>query len=59
MADEEYKKLVREILESGKNRSDRTGTGTISVFGGKMVFDLSVGFPLLTVTRVFFRGVVD
>jgi thymidylate synthase len=59
MADEEYKKLVKEILGNRKIRPDRTGTGTISMFGGKMIFDLAIGFPLLTVKRVFFRGVVE
>lgn len=51
-----YEDLVRKILTEGTLKSDRTGTGTISLFGQQMRFDLAQGFPLLTTKRVFFRG---
>ncbi|MCI1936020.1 MAG: thymidylate synthase [Bifidobacteriaceae bacterium] len=51
-----YEDLVRKILREGTLKSDRTGTGTISLFGQQMRFDLSKGFPLLTTKRVFFKG---
>lgn len=51
-----YEDLVRKILREGTLKSDRTGTGTISLFGQQMRFDLSEGFPLLTTKRVFFKG---
>lgn len=49
-----YLDLCRHVLEHGEDRSDRTGTGTRSVFGYQMRFDLSEGFPLLTTKRVHF-----
>ena len=51
-----YEDLVRRILTEGTLKSDRTGTGTISLFGQQMRFDLSESFPLLTTKRVFFKG---
>lgn len=53
-----YLELLRDILETGTNKSDRTGTGTRSVFGRQIRFDLSQGFPLLTTKKVFLRGVI-
>ena len=53
-----YLDLLREVLESGDERSDRTGVGTRGVFGRQMRFDLGRGFPLLTTKRVHFRSVV-
>ena len=53
-----YLDLLREVLESGVERADRTGVGTRGVFGRQMRFDLSRGFPLLTTKRVHFRSVV-
>lgn len=53
-----YEDLLRKILMEGALKNDRTGTGTISLFGQQMRFDLSKGFPLLTTKRVFFKGVV-
>jgi thymidylate synthase len=54
----QYLDLLRLLLEKGVDRDDRTGTGTLSVFGHQMRFDLSAGFPLLTTKRIFFRGCV-
>ncbi|AKV55569.1 thymidylate synthase [Bifidobacterium actinocoloniiforme DSM 22766] len=51
-----YEDLVRKILREGHLKSDRTGTGTISLFGQQMRFDLSSSFPLLTTKTVFFKG---
>ncbi|TCD54067.1 thymidylate synthase [Alloscardovia theropitheci] len=52
-----YEDTVRDILLNGTLKSDRTGTGTVSVFGRQMRFDLSESFPLLTTKRVFFKGI--
>lgn len=52
-----YEDLLCKILMEGNPKSDRTGTGTISLFGQQMRFDLSEGFPLLTTKRVFFKGI--
>lgn len=53
-----YLDLARKIMKEGVDRSDRTGTGTRSIFGTQMRFDLSEGFPLLTTKKVFFKGVL-
>ena len=58
-ADKQYFDLMRDVLENGKNKEDRTGTGTLSVFGRQMRFNLKEGFPLLTTKKVFWRGVVE
>lgn len=52
-----YEDLVRKIIMEGTLKSDRTGTGTISLFGQQMRFDLSESFPLLTTKSVWFKGV--
>ena len=52
-----YEDLLRDVLEHGTYKSDRTGTGTISVFGRQMRFDLSKSFPLITTKRVHFKSV--
>lgn len=52
-----YEDLAREILMTGSLKSDRTGTGTISLFGKQMRFDLSRSFPLITTKSVWFKGV--
>ncbi len=54
----QYLDLLRNIIEHGSQRGDRTGTGTHSIFGAQLRFDLGAGFPLATTRKVFFRGVV-
>ncbi len=52
-----YEDLLRDVLAHGTHKSDRTGTGTTSVFGRQVRFDLSQGFPLITTKRVHFKSV--
>ena len=54
----QYKYLIEEVLNNGYNSEDRTGTGTKSVFGTQVKFDLSKGFPLLTLKNTFWKGIV-
>jgi thymidylate synthase len=54
----QYLDLIRFILENGERREDRTGTGTISIFGLQSKYDLREGFPLLTTKKVLFASVL-
>jgi thymidylate synthase len=53
-----YLDLVRDILDHGTRKSDRTGTGTLSVFGRQLRFDLGAGFPLLTTKKLHLRSIL-
>ncbi|MBB5833221.1 thymidylate synthase [Brachybacterium aquaticum] len=53
-----YEDLLREVMETGHAKGDRTGTGTRSLFGKQIRFDLSQGFPLITTKRVHIRSLV-
>jgi thymidylate synthase len=57
LVDDQYERLLRHVLDNGTAKTDRTGTGTSSVFGHQMRYDLSRGFPLITTKRVHFRSV--
>ena len=55
---QQYHAFLRHILDHGHRKEDRTGTGTLSLFGHQMRFDLQAGFPLVTTKKVFWKGVV-
>jgi len=56
--DKKYTELLTDILENGTRKEDRTGTGTISVFGRQVRHKMSEGFPLLTTKKIYWKGIV-
>lgn len=54
----QYLDLLQDVLDNGVTKSDRTGTGTKSVFGRQIRFDLSQGFPLLTTKKLYTKGII-
>lgn len=57
-ADKQYQGLLKDILENGNDKGDRTGTGTYSVFSRELRFDMNDGFPLLTTKKMYTKGII-
>jgi thymidylate synthase len=55
---QQYHRLLRLVLETGRPKTDRTGTGTLSIFGAQERFDLRVSFPLLTTKKLHLRSII-
>lgn len=58
MNETQYEDLLAKALNNGEPKEDRTGTGTLSLFGERLIYDLAAGFPLITTKRVHFKSVV-
>lgn len=59
LIDTQYEDLCRDVLKNGYTSKDRTGVGTLSVFGRQLRYNLSQGFPATTTKKLFFRGVIE